>query len=88
MKKEITLKLPKSTSPEVVEYINDALKKKYSMIDVIYKFKEGITRPVASRLSAESDFGSIDGDCEAPAVALMSGLQKAATRAYREAISK
>jgi hypothetical protein len=81
--------IPESTPPEVAEAIKERLSETCSHIEIEYEWKEGITYPMALSFERKGvDLGSIDGDKDAPSIAMISGIHIEANRAFREAESK
>lgn len=89
MKPLARVAIPESTPPEIVEAIKECLGKSYSHIEIEYELKEGISHPMALTFERKGvDLGSIDGDKNAPSIAMISGIHIEANRAFREASSE
>jgi hypothetical protein len=89
MKPYATVAIHQSVSSEVQVLIKERLTASYSHVNFTFEEGTDTLRPIAVRFDFnDADLGSIDGDKNAPSIAMITGIQNEANRAFREATSR
>jgi hypothetical protein len=84
MKPIARVAIPESTPADLVDAIKRHLGSSYSNITIEFELKADINHPIVLSFDRNgADLGNIDGDIDAPATAMFSGIHIEANRAFR-----
>jgi hypothetical protein len=89
MKPLARIAIPDIASKEVVGAIALILRSSFSFIEIEFELKPGIANPkVLSFDRNGADLGSIDGNLDAPSIALFGAIHNEANRVFQEERAK
>jgi hypothetical protein len=86
MKPTATVALPTSAPEAVLAYVQSEVEASYEHVDITYELRDDISHPIATSFARNgTDLGGIDGDRDAPSIAVITGIHLAANKAFRAA---